>query len=106
MIDWQHRPALRQYFAGVGPRRLAPVAYLRHAAYALHADCWRSGGTGTGVEKMVPTANTPDVCGEAQKLTLAFWEAVVQVARISGRFRELARGNTVALTTVSRISEN
>lgn len=55
---------------------------------------------------MVPTANTPDVCGEAQKLTLAFWEAVVQEARISGRFRELARGNTVALTTVSRISEN
>ncbi len=50
-----------------------------------------------GVEKMVPTANTLEVWNEAQGLALAFWEAVAQEARISAGFRELARGNAVAL---------
>ena len=59
-----------------------------------------------GVEKMVPTAQTLDVWGKAQKLALAFWEAVVREERISGGFRELARGNSVALAAVLRISEN
>ena len=55
---------------------------------------------------MVPTAQTLEVWGEAQTLALAFWEAVVQEERISGGFRELARGNGVALAAVSRTSEN
>ena len=50
-----------------------------------------------GVEKMVPTAQTLEVWGEAQMLALAFWEAVVQEERISGGFRALARGNALAL---------
>lgn len=58
------------------------------------------------MEKMVPTAQTLEVWGEAQTLALAFWEAVVQEERISGGFRELARGNGVALAAVSRTSEN
>lgn len=39
-------------------------------------------------------------------LALAFWEAVVQEERISGGFRALARGNSVALAAVMRTSEN
>lgn len=46
---------------------------------------------------MVPTAQKLDVWGEVQKLALAFWAAVVQEERVSGGFRELARGNAVAL---------
>lgn len=53
-----------------------------------------------GVEKMVPTAQTLDVWSEAQKLALAFWEAVVHEERVSGGFRELARGNALALAAV------
>lgn len=59
-----------------------------------------------GVEKMVPTANTLDVWNEAQKLALAFWEAVVREEWISGGFRELARGNALALIDVLRCSGN
>ena len=59
-----------------------------------------------GVEKIVPTAQTLDVWGEAQALAMAFWEAVVQEERISGGFRALARGNLLALAAVSRTSEN
>lgn len=43
---------------------------------------------------------------EAQTLALAFWEAVVQKERISGGFRELARGNALALIDVLRCSGN
>ncbi len=59
-----------------------------------------------GVEKMVPTARTLDVWSEVQKLALAFWQAVAQDERISGEFRNLARGNAVALAAVLRISKN
>ena len=55
---------------------------------------------------MVPTAQTLEVWGKTQKLVLAFWEAVVREEWISGGFRELARGNLLALTAVSRTSEN
>ena len=49
LADRQHRPPPRQHFAGAGPGRLAPVAHLRHAGHALHADCCRrGGGAGTG----------------------------------------------------------
>ena len=50
-----------------------------------------------GVEKVVPTAHTLDVWSEAQKLALAFWEAVAKEGRIFGEFKELARQNAVAL---------
>ena len=55
---------------------------------------------------MVPTAHTLNVWSEAQKLALAFWQAVVQEERLSGGFRELARGNLLALIAVLRTSEN
>ena len=53
-------------------------------------------------------ADGPDAgcVDEAQTLALASWEAVVQKERISGGFRELARGNLLALAAVSRTSEN
>ena len=50
-----------------------------------------------------PSAGCVD---EAQKLALVFWEAVVREERISGGFRELARGNGVALATVLEASES
>ena len=53
-----------------------------------------------GVEKMVPTAHVLDVWSEAQALALAFWQAVERDERVSGGFRELARGNTAALAAV------
>ena len=59
-----------------------------------------------GVEKMVPTAHTLDLWGEAQKLALAFWEAVVREERIFGGFRDLARGSMVAAAAFLRISDN
>jgi len=51
------------------------------------------------IEKMVPTAQTLEVWAEAQRLALAFWEAVAQEERISAGFREVARGNARTLAT-------
>ena len=45
-----------------------------------------------GVEKMVPTTHTLDVWSEAQKLALAFWEAVVRKERISGGVQGVGAG--------------
>ena len=58
-----------------------------------------------GVEKMVPTAHVLDVWGEAQALALAFWEAVGLEGWISEGFRELARGNAVAVAAVLGVAE-
>ena len=53
-----------------------------------------------GAEKMVPTAHTLEVWGEAQALALAFWQAAAQDERISSGFRQLAQGNALALAAV------
>ena len=59
-----------------------------------------------GAEKMVPTAHTLDVWGQAQALALAFWQAAAQDERISGGFRQLAQGNALALAAQLRLAEN
>lgn len=59
-----------------------------------------------GVEKRVPTALTVDVWGKAQKLAMAFWEAVVHEERIPGVFRELTQGNALARAADLKNSEN
>ncbi len=53
-----------------------------------------------GVQKMVPTAHVLEVWSEAQALALVFWQAVAQDEQVSGGFRELARGNALALESV------
>ena len=65
---------------------------LRHAAHAVYVNRLRSDGTGTGGGEDGADGPYVGCVGEAQKLALAFWQALVREERISGGIRELAWG--------------